>query len=89
MIARQVVVHGMVQGVGFRVSLVAEARGLGLVGWVRNRVDGGVEAHVEGDADAVDALVAWARQGPRFAAVSRVEVREVDVEGCVGFTVEY
>lgn len=81
--------HGIVQGVGFRASLVAEARRLGLVGWVRNRADGDVEAHVEGDADAVDVLVAWVRVGPRFASVSGVEVREVEPAGGGGFTVEY
>lgn len=88
MIARQVVVRGLVQGVGYRAALVAEARRLGVAGWVRNRPDGAVEAHVIGEADAVDALVDWARRGPRLAAVSGIEVWETTPDGSVAFTVE-
>ena len=50
MICRRLAIHGSVQGVGFRASLAREARALGLAGWVRNRVDGSVEAVVAGDA---------------------------------------
>ncbi len=64
----------MVQGVGFRACLADEARLRGISGWVRNRRDGSVEALVHGEADAVDALVAWSRRGPRAARVDRVTV---------------
>jgi acylphosphatase len=67
-------VHGLVQGVGFRHSLQREARRLGLAGWVRNRRDGTVEAVVCGIPGQVEALVAWARQGPALARVDRIEV---------------
>ena len=50
------VVTGRVQGVGFRWFVKAEARPLGLTGWVRNREDGAVEGEVEGRDDAVEAL---------------------------------
>jgi acylphosphatase len=66
-------IHGVVQGVGFRWSLHAEAARLGLGGWVRNRRDGTVEAVVAGPAAAVEALVAWAHRGPPAARVARVE----------------
>lgn len=69
--------HGLVQGVGFRVSLRAEALRLGLTGWVRNRDDGAVEALAAGPAEAVDALVEWARRGPSYARVAEVQVDEV------------
>lgn len=88
MIARQLVVRGVVQGVGYRAALVAEARRLGIAGWVRNRADGSVEAHAIGEAEAVEALVDWARQGPRLAVVRGVEVREAAPDGSVAFTVE-
>lgn len=67
-------IRGRVQGVGYRASLAAEARSLGVTGWVRNRSDGSVEAVVAGPADAVDRIVAWARRGPPAARVTEVEI---------------
>lgn len=68
------VMHGRVQGVWFRDSMRREAEALGVSGWVRNRSDGSVEATVQGEAGAVDALVRWTHRGPQLAEVERVEV---------------
>lgn len=87
MTARRLVVHGLVQGVGFRVSMAAEARRLGVAGWVRNRADDTVEALVEGPEDAVAALAAWARHGPRYAYVERVDEEAAEPEGATAFTI--
>lgn len=70
----RLVMHGRVQGVWFRDSMRREAEALGVSGWVRNRSDGAVEAMVQGEAGAVDALVRWAHRGPQLAEVERVEV---------------
>jgi acylphosphatase len=59
----------------------------GVSGWVSNRGDGAVEAVFEGDRDAVEAMVAFAREGPRGAAVQNVEVSEEEPEGLSGFDV--
>ncbi|MDO9073890.1 MAG: acylphosphatase [Rubrivivax sp.] len=67
-------IRGRVQGVGFRWAMVEQARRWDLCGWVRNRRDGSVEAMVAGPPEAVDRLVAWARQGPRSAVVEAVDV---------------
>ena len=67
-------IRGQVQGVGYRWSMVEQARRLGLGGWVRNRRDGSVEAMVAGPPGALDQLVAWGRQGPRSSVVSAVDV---------------
>ena len=88
MIRRHLVVHGRVQGVGFRWSMAREARRLAVHGWVRNRSDGAVEAAVEGPSADVDTLVAWCRSGPGGADVSRVEVTDEQPEGMDGFTIE-
>ncbi len=80
--------HGLVQGVGFRWSLSAQAHDLGVAGWVRNRPDGTVEALVEADDAALDALVAWCRSGPRGASVSQVDVTVEEPEGLTGFRIE-
>ncbi|MCC6981812.1 MAG: acylphosphatase [Bauldia sp.] len=66
-------VTGNVQGVGFRVFVVGEARKRGLHGWVRNRRDGSVELAVSGEDQAVDALIAACRKGPPGASVRSVE----------------
>lgn len=65
-------IHGRVQGVGFRDALRREALARGCTGWVRNRRDGSVEALVAGEAAAVEAVIAWSRQGPPAARVSGV-----------------
>lgn len=78
MAARRLRIHGLVQGVSFRWSMVREADALGATGWVRNRYDGTVEALVAGSDEVVARLIAWSRHGPEGAEVSRVEVELAD-----------
>ena len=78
-VTRHLVVRGLVQGVGYRWSMVQAAERLGVRGWVRNRRDGSVEALAAGDVNAVEALVRWARQGPAGARVDAVDVNEATV----------
>ena len=84
---RRVLVHGRVQGVFFRGATQRRARALGVAGWVRNRADGSVEAVFEGARDAVEAALAFCREGPPGARVERVDVREEAPEGLGGFDV--
>jgi len=79
-IIRHVVVSGRVQGVGYRAFVEAEAIGLGLSGWVRNRRDGTVEAMFIGPASAVEAVIGACRRGPRAARVDGVMAREGRIE---------
>lgn len=79
--------HGLVQGVGFRFAMVRRAQELGVVGTVRNREDGAVEALAAGEDSAVSALAGWARHGPRWARVDRVEVEDAEHQNWSGFTV--
>jgi len=78
---RHLVITGLVQGVGYRYHMARTARGLGISGWVRNRVDGSVEALVSGPADAVAAIIHWARQGPPDAQVAHVAVELAAASG--------
>jgi len=80
----RIVVSGRVQGVGFRYATIAEARRLGLAGWARNVPDGSVEVVAEGEAAAVQALVAWCRHGPPSARVHHVAHAEVARDEPVG-----
>jgi acylphosphatase len=86
-IRRRVIVHGRVQGVGFRYSVARAAQSRGVAGWVSNRPDGTVEAVFEGEPEAVDSLVRFSRDGPRGAAVDRVDVVDEEPEGFSRFAV--
>ncbi|MFC7473939.1 acylphosphatase [Dankookia sp. GCM10030260] len=70
--ARHLLIEGRVQGVGYRDWMAREAGRLGLSGWVRNRVDGKVEAVIAGPEPAVEALLTLARRGPILARVDSV-----------------
>lgn len=80
-ITRHLRITGRVQGVGYRWNTARQARALGLKGWVRNRLDGSVEALVSGPVDAVQALIDWAQRGPVDARVDGVEVSDVEADG--------
>lgn len=75
------------QGVFFRETMRRRAVSGGVAGWVRNRPDGSIEAVFEGEADAVERLVAFAREGPRGARVDWVDVESEEPEGVEGFQV--
>jgi acylphosphatase len=79
-VTKHLIISGRVQGVGFRFYMERKARELGVAGWVRNRRDGSVEAVVQGSAETVDAMIAWARRGPPSAVVAEVKVSESDGE---------
>lgn len=78
--AQRVVVHGRVQGVGFRDAAVQAAFTTGVQGWVRNRRDGTVEAFVQGERAAVVRFIEWCKRGPPLARVSAVEASEAGVD---------
>jgi acylphosphatase len=85
-IRRRLIVHGRVQGVGFRWAIARAAESRGVAGWVTNRADGTVEAVLEGEPEAVESVVRVSREGPRGAQVERVEVAEEEPEALSGFT---
>ena len=77
----RVLVAGLVQWVFFRGTCAAEARRLGIGGWVRNLPDARVEAVFEGPEAAVEAMIAWCRHGPDHARVDGVDVRTEEPVG--------
>ncbi len=83
-------VRGRVQGVGFRYEARSFARALGLVGWVMNLDDGGVETWAEGPAEALSRYKAWLQKGPPGAWVDSVEISDRDASGSYSaFTIEF
>ena len=86
-VRRRLVISGQVQGVFFRDRCRAEAQAHHVAGWVTNRPDGRVEAVLEGPPEAVAAVEAWCRLGPRRAAVTHVDAADEAPTGATGFQV--
>lgn len=84
---RRLRIRGQVQGVAFRASTREAAARIGASGWVRNREDGSVEAVIEGSEAQLEAVLAFCREGPRFARVDGVDVLPEPPEGLQGFTI--
>ena len=74
-------IHGDVQGVGFRYFITRHAQATGLRGWVHNRSDGGVELVAEGERSDLDELLRLTRQGPRHARVDSVDAEWSEARG--------
>ncbi|MGK7880170.1 MAG: acylphosphatase [Crocosphaera sp.] len=74
----RVFITGKVQGVGYRYSTVQEAQRLRVKGWVRNRLDGRVEAIFAGTEPLITKMLQWCHQGPRSAKVTDVTVERLE-----------
>ena len=85
-IAARLVITGRVQGVGFRAWTRREARRRALRGWVRNRVDGSVEALLIGEPADIDAMVEACRRGPAMAQVDAVRRDPATDDGSPDFS---
>ena len=73
-------ISGRVQGVGYRDWTIRTAERLGLTGWVRNRMDGAVEALIVGDDTTVGRMIDACRRGPPAARVDNVDIEPVDLD---------
>jgi len=86
----RVQVTGRVQGVCFRESTRLEGNRLGLTGWVKNRLDGSVEAMLQGDERDVFQMLVWMKSGPQFARVDNLVTEDVATDEVFSdFTVRY
>jgi acylphosphatase len=85
--ARHVTISGRVQGVAFRWCTQERAQSLGVAGWVRNLIDGRVEAWVEAEPTVLEDMLAYLRRGPSHAHVAECDVRERDPQGFSGFEI--
>jgi acylphosphatase len=84
------VVHGYVQGVGYRDFAAREGRRLGLAGAVRNLSDGTVEVIAEGEREVLAEFLVGLRRGPSEAEVQRVEEQWESAQGMqAGFQILY
>lgn len=79
-IVRRLVIRGRVQRVGYRAWVEHVALQRGLEGWVRNRVDGTVEAVFAGPASVVEGMIEACRRGPPGAQVDALDQRDGDLD---------
>ncbi|MBA2745027.1 MAG: acylphosphatase [Flavisolibacter sp.] len=86
MAALKILIKGKVQGVFFRASAKKKADALHAGGWIRNTVDGDVEAFVSGSEAAVQAFANWCKTGPAGAFVADVEI--IEVPDCAALSFE-
>ena len=86
-IARRYLVHGRVQGVGYRYFAQRAADALGMKGWVRNLDDGGVEVYAIGSQAEHDELSGRLHKGPAMSDVRGVDVQEAALEKLNGFRI--
>lgn len=83
--ATHLILHGRVQGVFYRDWTVETARSLGVRRWVRNLSDGTVEAHLEGETQAVARMIEAMRDGPPRASVTRIDRTDAEPQGFTSF----
>ena len=85
-----VLIKGRVQGVFLRAETRSQAYRLGIVGWVKNRWDGRVEALFEGEEKAVQKMIGWCHKGPPAAIIEDVEIKWEDYKGeFTSFSIRY
>ena len=77
-VGKHLIIYGRMQGVYFRESMREHAEQLNVCGWVRNRLDGTVEATLYGNESAVTLLIEWAQSGPSQAQVERIDISNSD-----------
>ena len=85
--ATHIIVHGLVQGVWFRAGAKEKADELGLLGWVKNRMEGTVEIHAEGEKLLLEKFIAWCRIGPPSADVTSLDIEDVMVQDYKSFDI--
>lgn len=79
--AAEIVVEGIVQGVGYRDFVRRKATSLGLAGYVMNQRDGRVRVRAEGPRETIDELIRDLERGPPLARIEKVSVAWVPPTG--------
>ncbi len=78
MVRYHIVIHGDVQGVGFRYYTQKNAFACGVKGWVRNKLDGSVEIDAEGSETNIAFFLGALKRGSRYSSVGSTDIRKTD-----------
>jgi acylphosphatase len=73
-IRAEIIVNGLVQGVGYRYFVVREAKKLGLKGYTKNLYTGEVLTVVEGERVIVEEMIKKLKVGPMHSSVKSCKV---------------
>lgn len=79
-IAREILISGRVQGVGYRYFAQRSARQYNITGYVKNLYDGNVEVFAEGEEKQIELFIADLRQGPPFGDVENLAIKAIPFE---------
>ena len=77
----EIIISGMVQGIGYRAFTVRNANLLNIKGFVKNLYDGRVKVVAVGEESKVRAFVDILKIGPTYASVKSVDLHELDAAG--------
>ncbi|MDB5246168.1 MAG: hypothetical protein JWQ40_562 [Segetibacter sp.] len=66
------IIKGKVQGVFYRATAKEIAEKCGVTGWIKNTLDGNVEATITGTEEQLDQFANWCKKGPARAKVTEV-----------------
>ncbi len=86
-VSKQVKFYGIVQGINFRRKTQLMASREGVSGWVRNLVDGSVEAVFSGEQDAVQRVLQFCLHDMSLAEVTSYEISDTEFPGTIGFEI--
>lgn len=86
---KNITVHGLVQGVGFRFSARDAARKFAVRGFVKNLPDGSVYIEAEGPEGNVSQFIDWCWRGPSHSMVDNVEITDGETKNFNVFDVRY
>ncbi len=75
-VGKHMIVHGKVQGVGFRHFTKQQADYSGIKGWVRNNMDGTVEIEAAGTPDNLESFTEALKEGNGYSKVENIETEE-------------
>ncbi|NCB08779.1 MAG: acylphosphatase [Bacteroidia bacterium] len=90
MIQYEIKVTGRVQGVWYRKFAEEKANELGIKGWVKNTVDGGVLLMAQGEEIELETFIDWLRIGPPLARVNKITKAKMNLlSNFDNFTIQY
>jgi acylphosphatase len=89
MVRKRIIVHGRVQGVGFRYHVYQQALRIGIHGWVKNLPDGTVEIDAEGPSSRMKQFVEAVKRGSPVSKVTHLDIRDEEPTGFQQFEIRY
>ena len=71
----RITISGKVQGVGFRYWLYQKSNERNICGWVKNKINGDVEAVLIGNYKDVNEILELCKKGPSFSKVTCIKTQ--------------